>query len=343
MSRAGRRCVAALACVSLMAGRARAQGPGADAPGVEGSADAPAMTGDQEVSDQAVALGNFREGARLYKERRYREAAAAFERSLQAVWSINAAYNMALSLDRVGDEVAAFEAYRRYLERAESTDEHRATAQERAEALRGRLGEVQLQLDSPEAIREIRINGEVVAREAFPWWTKPGPLAVEFIGEAEGQVQEVRAEVRPSGTATIVFPGFPRPAEEVRPQPPPEAPPPSPARPRALRAGFWSLLGLTAASGVSIGVFGALTLEYEWRRSNLKESCGVPCDPSLPSAWERKFEAFHAATNAMIGVTVALGVAAAVVGIVALRERPRRTSTVRARVRWFGPAAELTF
>lgn len=331
-----------LACASLAAASpARAQEPAGSGEAVAPSGEAGAS--EDGASDQAVALQEFREGARLYKERRYREAAAAFERSLRAVWSINAAYNMALSLDRVGDDLAAFEAYRRYLERAEPDDEHRATAQERAEALRLRLGEVQLQLDSPEAIRELRINGEAVTPGAFPRWTEPGPIVVRFVGEAEGQEQEVRGEVRAGGTATIVFPGFPR-RESVavpRPEPDPPTPTPTPTRPRALRAAFWSMIGLTAASGVSIGAFGALTLDYEGRRNNLKESCGVPCDPSLPAEWERKFEAYHKATNAMIGVTVALAVVATALGIAALRERPR--STARARLRWLGPAAEVTF
>ena len=335
--RAGRRVVAVVVCAALVLpgpAAARAQEPEASA-----QDEPPAEVG---ASDQAEALSHFREGSRLYKERRFHEAAEAFARSLAAVWSINAAYNMALSLDRVGDDLAAFEAYRRYLERAEPDDEHRATAQERAEALRLRLGEVQLQLDSPEAIRELRINGEVVTREAFPRWTAPGPLVVRFVGEAEGQEQEVRGEVRAGGTATIVFPGFPRREPAVVPEPQPEpTPTPTPTRPRALRAAFWSMVGLTAASGVSIGALGALTLDYEGRRNNLKESCGVPCDPSLPAEWERKFEAYHKATNAMIGVTVALAVVATALGIAALRERPR--STARARLRWLGPAAEVTF
>ena len=90
-------------------------------------------------------------------------------------------------------------------------------------------------------------------------------------------------------------------------------------------------------------MFGALTLDYEWRREHLKESCGVPCDPAVPAAWQRKFDGYHAATNAMIGVTVVLGIAAVALGVVALRERPRRSAATRARLRWFGPAAELTF
>lgn len=338
--RAGRRVVAVVVCAALVLpgpAAARAQEPEASA-----QDEPPAEVG---ASDQAEALSHFREGSRLYKERRFHEAAEAFARSLAAVWSINAAYNMSLALDRSGDVAAAYAAYHGYLERAAADDQHRATAQARSEQLRAQLGEVLLQLDSPEAIREIRINGVVVARDAFPRLMVPGPLAVQFIGEAAGQVQEVRAEVRAGGTATIVFPGFPRRevVPEPRPEPRPAEPPPNLRRQRALRAGFWTGLGLTATSGALIGVFGALTLDYEWRREHLKESCGVPCDPAVPAAWQRKFDGYHAATNAMIGVTVALGIAAIALGVVALRERPRRSAATRARLRWFGPAAELTF
>lgn len=343
----GRRVVAALVCAAELTGgpasaRGQQQPAASEATGAaQVAADAP----PEGPPDQAAALAHFRAGRRHYDERRYREAAAEFQKSLDAHWSIEAAYNMALSLDRAGDVVAAYAAYRDYLARAEPGDKHRATAEAHSEQLRQRLAEVLLQLDSPEAIREIRLNGVAVDREAFPLITAPGPLAVEFIGEAAGQVQQVRADVRPGGTATIVFPGFPRaePQPVVRPPPKPDEPPVDPRRQRALRAGFWTSAGLTAASGVAIGVFGAQALEAKRDRDNLMESCGVPCDPAFALGLEDKLRTSRAATNVMIGATVAFGIAALALGVVALRERPRRTAETRARLRWLGPAASLTF
>src|SRR5690606_31599826 len=125
-------------------------------------------------------------------------AAEAFDRSLAAAWSINALYNKAQSLDRASDLVAALAAYREYLAHAKPNDEHLSAAISRSEQLRQRLGEVLLQIDSPEAIREIRINGEAVEPASFPRLTLPGPLDVEFVSEA-GQRKHIRADVRAGG------------------------------------------------------------------------------------------------------------------------------------------------
>lgn len=276
--------------------------------------------------DHEVALQRFREGRRLYEERRYREAARAFEASLAATWSIEALYNMALALDLADDMLAAQAAYRLYLERATGEDPHRATALERSEQLRRRLGEVFLQIDSSEALRQIRINGEDVSIDAFPWVTKPGPLEVEFVGAEPGQVKRVVADLRAGGAVTIVFPGF------VKAEPPPRAtapsnpsePPPDLRRQKALRAAFWASTGATLASGVALGVFGGLSLYHQARRNDLATSCPKPCtDPSIPEGAERAAEANGTRANVMIPIVAVFGVTALALAITRLRERPR--------------------
>lgn len=328
--------VVALACAVQLATPtvARAQEPASAVPVEDATT--------EQVTDQAAALAAFREGKRHYGERRFREAAEAFERSLAAAWSIEAAYNMALSLDRAGEALAAYRAYRGYLERAAADDQHRATALERSEQLREEIAEVLLQLDSPEAIREIRINGAPVAKDAFPWLTLPGPLEVEFIGEA-GQVKVVRSEVRPGGTATIVFPGFLRsePAPVVRPPPPVvEKPKPDPKWRRVVRATY-ATTGLTLASGVAMIGLGARTLVLEeWR------SLKCPCEPEQAAKKKQgleDLETYATATNVMIGVTAALGVTAIALGVFALRNRKQWSAVQRARIRWLGAAVELVF
>lgn len=308
-------------------------------------------------SESDLARAYFREGTRLFNAGRYPDAAAAFERSFTTAWSINAAYNAALSHEMARDPVAALRAYRRYLAEAAADDKDRAMAEASSEKLRAQVGEVQFQIDSAEAIKEIRINGVKVPLDAVPWVTLPGPLAVEFIGAAPEQRAAVRSDVRPGGTATIVFPGFvsPEPIVKPPPEPRPERPGPSPVanpqslrRQSALRAAFWTSAGLAAASGAAVAVLGALALHYKGRREQPVCSGGVcPDDAAEQGAQKPALEAaalrYGTATNAMIGVTAAFGLAALALGIVALRERPRRGASTRARVRWVGPAVQLTF
>ncbi|WAS93976.1 tetratricopeptide repeat protein [Nannocystis punicea] len=307
-------------------------------PDASGSIEAPAS-----APDQAAALAYFREGKQHYSERRYAEAAEAFSRSLEAAWSINAAYNKALSLDRASDLVGALRAYRDYLEHAETQDQHRLTAVERSEQLRQRLGEVLLQIDSPQAIREIRINGAAVDKEAFPWLTLPGPLDVEFVGEAPGQRKHIRSDVRAGGTVTIVFPGFVRP--EVRPVEPPKppggfVPAEESRRVKALRAGFWTTTSLALAGGVTVAILGARVLVAKERAD---AGCDGLCEEGEKQGLRRTFHTLQDATNVAIAVSAAVGVAALALGIVLRRERARRPVSTRAGLRWLGSAVELTF
>lgn len=316
----------------------------APSPASEGETEAPASPDvAAPVPDQAAALMYFREGRQHYNERRYAEAAQAFDRSLAAAWSINAAYNKALSLDRASDLVAALQAYRDYLEHAETQDQHRVTALERSEQLRQRLGEVLLQVDSPEAIREIRINGDAVDKDAFPRLTLPGPLEVEFVGEAPGQRKHVRADVRAGGTVTIVFPGFVRP--EVRPSDavkPPAGPlvPEESRRLEGLRAGFWTTTSLALAGGVTVAILGSRVLVA---RERARAGCDGLCEEGEKQGLYRTFFALQDATNVAIAVSAAVGVAALALGIALRRERARRPVSTRAGLRWLGSTVELTF
>ncbi|MDC0718635.1 tetratricopeptide repeat protein [Nannocystis bainbridge] len=313
-----------------------AEGPeSADAPDAPPEAPAPAV-------DQAAALAYFREGKQHYSERRYAEAAQAFARSLEAAWSINALYNKALSLDRASDLIGALQAYLDYLQHAEAKDEHRVPALERSEQLRQRLGEVLLQIDSPEAIREIRINGDAVDKGAFPWLTLPGSLDVEFVGEAPGQRKHIRADVRAGGSVTIVFPGFVRP--EVRPADSPRLPRFAPAeesrRVKGLRAGFWTTTSLALAGGVTVAILGSRVL---LARERARAGCDGLCEEGEKPGLYRTFYTLQDTTNVAIVVTAAVGVAALALGIALRRERARRPVATRAGLRWLGSAVELTF
>lgn len=59
--------------------------------------------------------------------------------------------------------------FRRYLKVARrDSDPSYPLAVQRADELDARLGELSLRIDHPEGLRELRVNGTVVALEDFP-------------------------------------------------------------------------------------------------------------------------------------------------------------------------------
>lgn len=178
----------------------------------------PATKLDTETpANQIAARAHFREGKQRFLEKCYVAAAAAFSRSLAAKWSIEAAYNRALSLDRANLPVAALQAYRAYLAHYDyPLSSARLGALDRSERLRQKISELLLRIDSAEKIREIRINGAPVAQGAFPWLTLPGAMEIEFVGETPGQLRRVHYDARPGSSTTIVFAGFDLPAKGSR-------------------------------------------------------------------------------------------------------------------------------
>ncbi|HEY0138197.1 MAG TPA: hypothetical protein VGB85_29135, partial [Nannocystis sp.] len=300
----------------------------AQAPDPPATADA----SDPPPSGQDEAIRQFRAARELYSAGAYAAAARGFEASYAAAASPEAAYNAALAHDKVGDDLATMRWYRRYLATASPEDPSYPQAQQRALELRARLGELRLQVDSTDEIREIRVNGEAVTLSDFPKLVPPGHVELRLIGAGPGETADIPAEVAPGGTWTVQFTGFARPeapepvvprptTRVVRPDPTPVPPAP---RVRPLTALFWTGTGLTTASAIAMGVLGGLVL----RQRAVHEDCGRTgtCTDTAGS-----FRRYRDATNVMVGVTAGLAVITLALGIAALRDR-RKAGRERVRI-----------
>ncbi len=319
-------------------------------------ADATAPPSTAPPPDQAEALRLFRAARVLYNAGEFREAARGFEASFAAAPSPESAYNAALAHERVGDRVATLRWFRRYLSVARrDSDPSYPLAVKRADELSAGLGELSLRIDHPEHLRELRVNGVVVALEDFPLLLEPGPIELRFLGERPDQVVTITSEIPAGGPATIHFPGFTS-APELRPDPPPK--PVQPAQPvktatidpreqprhRTLQGLFWAGAGLTGASAIAVGVLGGLTL----RARNDYETSYVPIVPEgegdANAAAQRRFHDLHLGTNVMIGVAAGLAVITLALGIVTLQHGRRlRSRAGTGRLRLAAGGLQLAF
>ena len=290
-------------------------------------------------TDQAEALRLFRAARVLYNAGEFREAARGFEASFAAAPAPESAYNAALAHERVGDRVATLRWFRRYLAVARrDSDPSYPLAVKRADELNASLGELSLRIDHPERLRELRVNGVVVALEDFPLLLEPGPVELRFLGEQPDQVVTITSEIPAGGPATIHFPGFTT-APERRPDPPPVQPAPRVKtatidprelpRHRTLQGLFWAGAGLTGASALAVGVLGGLTLRA---RNNYKADY-VPSvlegEYAANRAAQQRFHDLRLAQNVMIGVAAGLAVITLALGIVTLQHGRRLRSGAR--------------
>ena len=288
---------------------------------------------------QEEAIRQFRAAKQLYGAGAFADAAAAFAASYAAAASPEAAYNAALAHDKVGDDIATMAWVRRYLAIARSDDPSYPQAQQRALELRARLGELRLQLDSTDEIREIHVNGEVVALTDFPRLVTPGRVQLQLVGTRPEEVADIPVEVAPGGTWTVQFTGFARPEPAPPPRPTPRVirPEPTPVkaatrRGRPLPALFWTGTGLTTASAITMGVLGGLVL----RERAAHEHC---VEDGTCVATNRSFHRYRDATNVTISITAGLAVITLALGIAALRERrksAREPASGRVRVTFTG-------
>jgi len=201
-----------------------------------------------------------------------------------------------------------------------------------------------------------------VPLDDFPLLMLPGTVDVELFGMGPddrrtrpayitaGEVSEVY--VAPFERGATVEPPLPEAGPEM------DDPRRTAQRRRALRTTFWTGVGLTAASGVALGVLGGLT-RYQERRYGI-EKCEQMCvmrdpdgepildengntiplgsanDPRYPFDREQAFERYKPIANALVGVTIGLAVGTALVGVFAFRKRPggaQPTPSGTARVR----------
>jgi hypothetical protein len=301
-----------------------------------------------------LAGRHWQEGRRLYDNGRYAEAAVEFERSYAAVPAADTLYNQALSYERAGKPVEAVRGFQRYLalpdcedrppeERTSECPTKRPEAQAALAELQLRVGELVLSLGEGVRLREVRVDGRVVPLQDFPFVLLPGTVDVEVLGLGPEERRTRAAYITGGETTTFyVAPFEPRVATPSGPTTDPDDEVDTvdelrlERRRLALKTSFWVGTGLTAASATAMTVMGALT-RYHHRRFD-EELCARVCPPDdikpYPADHEAKFQRYKPTSTALVGVTVGLAVATALLGSFAFRKPAReRAGKLEARVR----------
>lgn len=339
-----------------------AEAPAAAAP--ESGAEPPAPTPEptpkveltpEEKERQRLALLldqatlHWKEGRRLFENGRYAEAAVEFEGSYAAVPAPATLYSQALSYKQAGKPVEAVRAYQRYLALPSCDDVpppernpdecplRRPEAEKALTEQRQLVGELTLSLAEGVRLRDVRVDGRSIPLDDFPLLLLPGTVDVEVLGLGPDDRRRKPASITGGEVTSFYVAPFE-----------PETPPvvtdtddtvvtrPDPRRQRALMIGFGVSAGLTLVSGAATGVLGGLTF-YHQRRFNA-EICEDPCPPGAnkpyPADHEAKFERYKPITNALVGVTVGLAVATALLAAFAFGKSPSKGKALaRARVR----------
>lgn len=362
---------------------AKPEPPGDVVPTAEGEVPVPAAPTveltPEELAQRRLDIGledavrYWQKGDLLFDNKRYAEAAEAFESSYAAYPAAEALYSAALSYENAGKPVEAVRTLQRYLAYADCppglTQEQRpvdCTAQrplaEQALAeQRRRVGELVLSLGEGVELREVRVAGRTVPLDDFPLLLLPGTVDVEVFGLGPDERRTRPAYITGGEVTTLYVAPFESDAVVV----PPEEPRPVDGdlikrRRRQQRITFWVGTGLTAAAGVATAVTGGIAL-YHQRRFET-ELCdplcverdendepildaagnpiplGGPNEDLYPHDHEAELQRHRPIANALVGVTIGLAVATVLVGTFAFRKRaPDRASngkpSVRARVR----------
>ena len=350
-----------LACLLAMhAGPASAHAP-EEEPEDEATSAADIERARRDIRVQE-AERHYVEGMALFNRQRYREAAAEFERSYAAIPAARTLYSIGLSYERAGQTIPAIEACERYLALPDCSEpdvdmlqcaEQRVEVGRSVERLRRFVGELHLELAPGTELREVRVGGRIVPLDDFPVLLMPGPTEVELFG-LEPEDHRVRLPRITAGETYVLrvapFGSVPPPRLDVQPKDDdePDRPIRDPAeerrRQQQLKTAFWAGLGLTAASGITAATLGGLTLRDKQRFVLCESPCPMPGEPGhipFPETIDERFPRLRVATNAMIGVTAAFGVATVVLGALAFSRRDR--SAQRANVRLTGPGLSIRF
>ena len=128
-----------------------------------------ATTDEPSASQVALARRLFADGVRAAEEHRLEDARAAFERSYALSAREVTLLNLAVVLADAGKLVAAAEAYRRFLARADADMEarHGADARWALAGLERRLASVTISARNLQDGDEVRIDDTLIAREGL--------------------------------------------------------------------------------------------------------------------------------------------------------------------------------
>jgi hypothetical protein len=363
MSRATALC--AVACAVALGSPARV-GAAPDlgkeeAPGVAPPDAAPSTTAPQSAEASPIADGvrpddkifeefdrHWNEGRRLFGRKEFARAAVEFERAYAAVPAADALYNVVISYAEDGDLVAAATAAQRYVALApcdSNVDPIRCASRSDEVAtmytdLKGRVVELSLDVSAGVTLREIRINGRIVAPKSFPIYVEAGTVEIELVGSEPGQRVVREPKLRPGETYVVRATPF-RAVIEPTGEKQPVATPKRERNTKALKGAFWGGVGFTVASGAALTVTAILARQWgrEFERTNgMEEQCTdgmqmpVPCDP-YPDRAEKRYHQMQLSTNVLIGVTAGLATVTAIIGVFAFSKPRQRAGNQRASTR----------
>lgn len=296
------------------------------------------------------AVKRFEEGNDMFRERRYLEAVAAYERSYAAVPNGYVLYNLGLAYEKAGDYVRALDANLRYVALPDCVGEEFLCAVNREEVeatitkLRGKVGTLSLMVDDGVEVRGFEVDDRFLPPEDFPLVLTPGRYELRVRGIRRHEVRTREVAIEAGQITSLVIGPFnePEPALDPGGQQPegddvagPTVRIDEEARRRRLRIAFYGGVGATALAGVATGVVGGLALrahnEYEARC----RGAGVDCTGSTyPQDAFDRVEQLRPVTNALIGVTAGLGITTVVLGLFAFSDRQgagARASVTRVR------------
>lgn len=307
------------------------------------------------------AEAQYDEGKALMSEGRYEEAAAKFERSYASIEFGITLIRIIEAYDAANQPIAALKKARQYLDlpaceggnenrdnRPCTQAQHVVQIQERSDQLSRVVGELKLQLADGVTLRAIRVADRTVPLRDFPLLVQPGSFVVELTGTKAGQQRSYDVTIEGGETFKVFVPAFPDSTnggsigggdgsgddrgrddafERDR-------------RKRIVKGFFWGGVGATALSGIAVGVLGGLTLAAQRRyaRDKCARECSeeeynatpddpmTPMDVHYPLTPQREFERLTPATNAMIGVTAALGVTTIVLALFAFSKKSNGTN-----------------
>lgn len=317
-----------------------------------------APAGEQEPTpivhdpDEALrkeAHDRFNDGNNLFFERRYLEAATEYQRSYAALPSGKALYNLGFAFERGGDFVNALDVYNRYLALPDCPTPDHHCADHRAEIeriryeLRDKVGTLAITLDDGVELQGIEIGDRIIPPGDFPLVLAPGHYELRVRGIRRQDVRTREVDVEAGRITSLLIPTFS--ALEPRVDPPKRrerdeddtVPPPNrldqAERRRRLRIAFFGGVGLTAAAGIATGVVGGFTLQAYRRYDRRCKGEGVDCTGTVrPAEAEQRFGTLQPATNALVGVTAALGITTVVLGLFAFSDRKGPSTRASTRV-----------
>lgn len=294
------------------------------------------------------ARKRYEDANELFNTRRYLEAAAEFERSYAAVQVGNTLYGVALSYEKGGNYVRALDAYQRYLELPDCPADGGHCAERRTEVeqtfakLRGKVGRLSIVIDEGVELQGIEIDDRFIPPEDFPLILTPGRYELRVRGIRRGEVRTREVVIGAGEMTSLLIPAFdapepPDPTLELDREPPGDIGGPPPARVteeerrRRLRIAFYGGVGATALMGIATGVVGGFTLKAYKKWDARCKGEGVDCSGTTrPVDAKMRFYQLKPVTNALVGVTAAVGLTTVVLGLFAFSDK--RGASTRASV-----------